>query len=231
VGGDVITYKYIDDFFTNLPAYSRINPIARDSSGNGTLIDSSMYDPYAMPSSIISIEGANQYDSNKTNFVTISSSRSDGVDLTVNWEYWSATYDNAADTMTLRDKIYDIVTVHPASDFATQIISQTIRSSWPVFAAGGVKATPSSLGTTWCVAKYYSSFVSNAQVISGFELKVTTDSGATFTVVTGFPVDGALPTWNDNELLWKVYDGTNRIFYYSADINGPWTSVASPTGL
>jgi hypothetical protein len=230
-GRDVIKYKYIDDFFTNLPAYSRINPIARNNSGQGTLIDSSMYDPYAVTSSITSIEGKNQYDTNKTNFVTMSRSRSDGINLTVNWEYWSATYDNAADTMTLRDKIYDIVAVYPASDFVSSSLTQAQRDSWPVFAAGGVQATPSSLGTTWCVAKYYNSFVANAQVISGFELKVTTDSGATFTVVTGFPVDGVLPTWNDNEQFWTVYDGTNRIFYYATDINGPWSSVPSPTGL
>lgn len=232
-GGDVVKYKYIDKFFTNLPAYSRVNPIARNISGNGTLINSSLYnlDPYMVPMSITSIEAANQYDSNKTNFVTISRSTSDGVDLTVNWEFWSATYDNVADTMTLRDKIYDIVTVHPASEFATNMVTNEQREKYLYFNAGAVKATPSSLATTWCVCKYTTSIVNFSSVITNFELKVTTDSGATFTVVTGMPVNGVLPIWNDNEQKWTVYDSTNRLFYYATDINGPWTSVPSPTGI
>jgi hypothetical protein len=200
--------------------------------GVGSLVDTSMYDSYAVISSITSIEGANQYDSNKTILVTMSRSTSDGINLTVNWEYWLSTYNNAADTVTLRDKIYDIVTVYPASEFVDQSQSNSMRATWPFFTVGGTKATPSSLGTTWCVASYYQTIVNFTGVITNFELKVTTDSGATFTVVTGFPVTtGVLPIWNDNEQLWTVYDGTNRIFYYAADINGPWTSVASPTGL
>ena len=233
-GGDVVKYKHPDDFFTNLPAYSIINPIYRDQNGmSGGLVDTSPYniDPYMSLSSITSMEAANQYDSNKTNFVTISRSTSDGVNLTANWEFWTATYDNVADTITLRDKIYDIVTTHPASEFTTQQPGFNQSEVQPYFMAGGAKATPSTLATTWCVAKFNRSLVQYNFVVLNFEIKITTDSGATFTTVTGYPVDGVLPTWNDNEQKWIVYDSTNRIFYYATDINGPWTSVPSPTGI
>jgi hypothetical protein len=232
---DRLEYKPVSEFITNYPEFSIVNPIYITNSNTGGLVDTQSLNipPYYAVSGIFSAEAANQYDSNMTQFVQMQYSVSDGVNLTVTWQFWLATFDDATDTITLKDKIFEEVTILPASLFANNSNYQARYDARINFTVGAVKASPGNFATTWAVAKFKSSYnqSTGVQTFTDFLAKMTTDSGATFTDITSILPASGLPVWNDNENKWMMYDGSIRKFYYADDINGPWTTVDSPTGL
>ena len=224
---DRVYYKKYKDFFTNLPAHSFIHPAPRSNMGAISIVDVAGMgcDPYLIISIISSLEGANVYNSDKTWLVGLALTDNIGTtDIRVTYQYWTATYDNVADTMTLRDKVFEQVDTVAAANIATD--QQANQLPVLTFGVGTAKCSPGTLGTTWMFGTYQRDSMTNTFTVKVY---MTEDSGQTFAEVTTLPIQG-MPVWNDNEQEWMLYDATNRKFYHSADLV-TWDMVNSPTGI